>query len=113
MAKKSQMRTILLCGGILLVVLFFLGVFKMKEGFQSTKCADRDNKTGCEDMDGCSWSGTGNMDGTCKVSNCALMDEKVCKTNSDKCTWAIPQGKADVFIDMTQRIYTNGICATR
>jgi hypothetical protein len=90
MAKNSQMRTILLCGGILLVVLFFLGVFKMKEGFQSTKCADRTNKTGCEDMDGCSWSGSSNNisgGGTCKVSNCALMDEFVCKTNSDKCTW--------------------------
>ena len=90
MAKNSQTRTILLCGGILLVVLFFLGVFKMKEGFYvMKKCADRTNKTGCEDMDGCAWTGSSNntSGGTCKVSNCGSMNQTVCGINSNECTW--------------------------
>ena len=45
MAKNSQMRKLLLCGGIILVVLFFFGVFKMKEGFA---CSER-REPGCKE----------------------------------------------------------------
>jgi hypothetical protein len=85
------MRTILLCGGILLVVLFFLGVFKMKEGFYLTvPCSTRTNKTGCEGGSGCSWSGSSNDSGICKLTTpCSSLTQPVCTANYDVCKWIV------------------------
>ena len=90
MAKNSQTRTILLCGGILLVVLFFLGVFKMKEGFETVPCSTRKNKNACEGGSGCSWSGSSNSSGICELTTpCHSLTQPVCTANSDVCKWNI------------------------
>ena len=84
MAKNSQMRKLLLCGGILLVVLFFLGVFKMKEGFYSKPCSSR-NSNGCDDGTGCSWNSSTNK---CSLNApCSQLSQPVCAANTDVCKW--------------------------
>ncbi len=84
MAKNSQMRTILLCGGILLVVLFFLGVFKMKEGFQTVPCSYR-NSESCSGGKNCSWNSTTKK---CALSEpCSKLTQPVCAANNDVCKW--------------------------
>ena len=94
MAKNGQMRTILLCGGILLVVLFFLGVFKMKEGFDDTKatpttrntakCTQFSSETDCNNMVHCYWNGTSCVQEKLNCSTITTQEE--CKLTG-RCYW--------------------------
>ena len=87
MAKNGEMRTILLCGGILLVVLFFLGVFKMKDGFQTVPCSNR-NYASCSGGTSCSWNSTTQK---CALNaQCSSLSGAVCSANNDVCTWNLP-----------------------
>ena len=84
MAKNSQMRKLLLCAGIILVVLFFWGVFKMKEGF-SLGCSSRTNKINCLSTSVCAWD-----EATSKCSltaQCSSLSKIICDKNKDVCTW--------------------------
>ena len=80
------MRKLLLCGGILLVVLFFLGVFNMKEGFQTVPCSARtkDSKH-CLTGTNCSWNSTTQK---CALNApCSQLSQPVCAANTDACKW--------------------------
>lgn len=84
MAKNGQMHELLLCAGIILVVLFFWSVFKMKEGF-GTGCSTR-SETGCTDSTGCSWNSDTSK---CELSlPCSSLVRSVCRNNSDVCRWS-------------------------
>ncbi len=87
MAKKSQMRTILLCGGILLVVLFFWGVFKMKEGFGNPpiKCSQFTSETGCNNVVDCYWNGTSCVQEKLNCSTITTQEE--CDPKKPRCYW--------------------------
>ena len=61
MAKNFSIMSLILWGGVLLAILFFVYGVGRREGFGS--CSGRSNEKGCKAREGCTWT-----DGKCSIT---------------------------------------------
>ena len=79
MAKNFSKMSLILWGGVLLAVLYFVfGMGRRTEGFASKSCSERKSEDGCKAKEGCTWSAQ-------KCSIASRHNQQSCEDN--KGTW--------------------------